>query len=364
MQMCRAFADAGHDVTLFSRPGADEVDDYACYGVGRNFNIVKTPAFGTRRIREWRYARATRNEMRRRSPFDLIYGRHLPSLAVAACGDTPFVYEAHQPASRTGRVVEHLLFRRANLAKTVFISEALQQEYLRRYSSLPLGKTQVCHDGAAEPLADARFAVPRPQNARLRVGYIGSFSIGRGAEFVCGLAQRMKDFEFHLCGGTPEAIAKCRRTVLGCENIQFHGLVTPSATQSWQQSMDILLAPYQRNSPIIRWMSPLKVFEYMAARRPIIASDVPVLSEVLTDGVNALLVPPDDHEGWEVALRRLNDTDHRVALAECAYKDFISAFTWDKRVTNVLDGITIQNGSSSVKSDSPFKHNCNAQINS
>ncbi len=75
MQMCRAFASAGHDVTLFSRPGMEDVDDYVYYGVEHVFEIVKIPAPGTRRIREWRYALATRNEMLQRGPFDLIYGR-------------------------------------------------------------------------------------------------------------------------------------------------------------------------------------------------------------------------------------------------------------------------------------------------
>ena len=46
------------------------------------------------------------------------------------------------------------------------------------------------------------------------------------------------------------------------------------------------------------WMSPLKVFGYMAAAKPILCSDLPVLREVIEDGRNGILVPPDDPAAW------------------------------------------------------------------
>ena len=55
--------------------------------------------------------------------------------------------------------------------------------------------------------------------------------------------------------------------------------------------------PPPRGREIGRWMSPLKVFEYMAAGKPILASDIPALREMLRDGDTALLLPPSEPEG-------------------------------------------------------------------
>ncbi len=85
-------------------------------------------------------------------------------------------------------------------------------------------------------------------------------------------------------------------------------------------------------------MSPLKMFEYMAAGKPIISSDLPVLREVLEDGRNAILVPADDLAAWESAIHRLSgDPDLGLRLGEAARRDLHERYTWDARAGRVLD---------------------------
>src|SRR3546814_3511587 len=84
-----------------------------------------------------------------------------------------------------------------------------------------------------------------------------------------------------------------------------------------QQEMpeyDIALAPYRRivrgahtppGESLASWMSPLKIFEYMAAGLPIITSDLPVLHEILTPRMNALMVEPDDPVALAAAIREI-----------------------------------------------------------
>ena len=101
--------------------------------------------------------------------------------------------------------------------------------------------------------------------------------------------------------------------------------------------------PYQQEVRIgngldtSQWMSPMKMFEYMLAGRPIISSNLRVLREVLHDEVNALLVGADDVGAWESALKQLDSPELRYKLARNAYDEASTNYTWDIRVQRVLE---------------------------
>jgi glycosyltransferase involved in cell wall biosynthesis len=336
MNMCQAFANAGHDVTLFARPGDPSQDHFDFYGVAPIFEIVKTSALGPRRVRDWVYAGLTAREFNRRAPFDLIYGRSLPALAITARRNIPFIYEAHQPASLTGRAVERLLFCRDNLVRCVFISEGLRTAYFERYAQLRRVETLVAHDGTTVSSTQSNQTLINADSTRLRVGYCGSLYSGRGIEIICALAGEMPDLDFHICGGSSDEVNRCRAMAADCRNITFHGFLPPSQTRAWQTSMDVLLAPYQLSVPTVQWMSPLKIFEYMASGKAIIASDLPALREVFADGHNSLLVSPNNIPAWVEALKRFSDFNLRTVLGQQAFDDLCASYTWSLRAQVVL----------------------------
>ena len=337
MRMCQAFADAGHDVTLFGRPGVHDGDVFDYYGVRRVFEIATCTPRKNGRVREWRYAVAVKRELSNAPPFDLVYGRHLPSVALAARNGIPFIYESHQPASRTGRLVERILFRRRNMVRTVFISEALRQAYRNRFSWLPKERTLVAHDGAPVSAHETTTGRDVSSGGRLNIGYTGSLQSGRGIDLIASLAARLPHHEFQICGGSPEEEQRCRRVYSDLRNVHIHGFRKPSEMWSWQRSMDILVAPYQCSVPTVDWMSPLKIFEYMASGIPIVASDLPVLREVLTHDKTALLVSPDNIDGWSAAVERLQDGFLRNRLALRALEECQVKFRWRLRAKNVLE---------------------------
>jgi len=93
----------------------------------------------------------------------------------------------------------------------------------------------------------------------------------------------------------------------------------------------VVVAPFLRAGMTERHTSPLKIFEAMAAGRPIVASDLPSSREVLRDGENALLVPPGHASALAAALRRVL-SDPRLArrLAGAAW-DEAPRYSWDAR---------------------------------
>jgi len=93
------------------------------------------------------------------------------------------------------------------------------------------------------------------------------------------------------------------------------------------------------------WMSPLKMFEYMAQGKAIIASDLPVLREVLRDGENALLCDPDDPAAWAEALTGLAGQRQRLTeLGDCARRDFLNSYSWDQRARHILKNLPFEKG--------------------
>jgi glycosyltransferase involved in cell wall biosynthesis len=74
----------------------------------------------------------------------------------------------------------------------------------------------------------------------------------------------------------------------------------------------------------------------MSVGKAIIASNLPVLAEVLDDGVNALLCEPDDIQQWLLALERFKDTTTRNCIARYAKKTF-EQHSWGARASAVLE---------------------------
>ena len=350
MKMCSAFSGLGYEVLLIARGEERDIElDFADYGVQTRFFL--------RKVRDQRRTLSNRLFY----PFlaaktvqgiwqesDLLYARHLPSLLVALF-TTPskFIFELHSPPGIVNLIVLKTLIKTRRFRGLVVISASLKKRMLSLLGPKWDDSITVAHDGADSPpieLAENAIESVRPGKAHgLRVGYVGHLYPGRGIEVVGELARRMPEVEFNLVGGRESDISYWKNQFMELSNVIFHGHVRPAEVYQLQRRMDVLLAPYaevlhhaggaHNTAP---WMSPMKIFEYMAAGRAIIASDLPVLREVLCDGLNALLAPPGDIDSWVQALRRLQDDSLRQTLGAQAATMLVENYTWTKRAQRVL----------------------------
>ncbi len=271
---------------------------------------------------------------------DIVYGRDVWQVVF---GSMRIGIEVHQPPAGVEKWLFKCLLMRKESPLFVSISKALEAELLRQYPALKNKPRLVLADGA-DPVLEQ--VVPRALKGVFKVGYTGSLLPGKGAERLLELARVMPDIHFHLCGGAQGEIADlCKGGVP--DNLICHGHIAPSDLPAYVKAFDVVLAPYgtkvsiRTGAEIGRWMSPLKLFEYMAAGKAMVVSDLPVLREVLSDHYNALLVPPDDLAGWQQAIETLRqDQALRDQLARQAKADFEAEFSWDKRAKKLLDAIT------------------------
>ena len=95
-----------------------------------------------------------------------------------------------------------------------------------------------------------------------------------------------------------------------------------------------------QEAPTGAGMSPLKIPQYMAYRKAIVASDIPAHREVLEDGRTATLVAPTDVAAWVLAISDLlKEPLKRQMLGDYAYRDYSEGFTSEGRVKTILCGL-------------------------
>jgi glycosyltransferase involved in cell wall biosynthesis len=172
------------------------------------------------------------------------------------------------------------------------------------------------------------------------VGYAGHLYPWKGVGVLLEALSHLPDVQATIVGGLvgePD-LERTRGQViaLGLEaRVKLVGAVPPPEVPRCLADMDVLVLPNTATHVSSRYTSPLKLFEYMAAGRPIVASDLPSLREVLRDGDNALLAAPGDPVQLAAALRRmLGDPDLAARLAATAWRD-VQAYGWDQRAEHL-----------------------------
>ena len=290
----------------------------------------------SRRSSGWR-------KSRRRGAWDLVFGRNLFACWAAALRGHPVMFETHLPFDQESLIRKALLrdlLRRRNFLGLVVISVPIRASYVEAVVAEE-EQIMVCPDAASDPEAGVA-TVSRKRRAGFVAGYVGHIYPGRGLELIEYLARRLPKVSFQVVGGDEKSVGEARARNRETANLVFHGFVPPRETAAFRASCDVLLAPYQRKvflngkRETSAWMSPLKVFEYMASARPIVCSDLPVMHEVLRHEVNCLFCPPDDVEAWVMALERLAaDSKLRDRLASRARNDFEDNYTWDRRARRI-----------------------------
>lgn len=342
MKMCEAFAQTGIEVELVipRRSHTRPDDPYAYAGVEKVFTITKLPCIdlfsGSQSgalywLRTFSFLVAARLWLFFKR-YDLLYTRE-PGLAAWFRGA---ILELHDLTPRTAARVERL----ARSHKIVAITQGLQDAL----SALGVAKERVivAPDGVA--LQD--FAHPESgEVARTRLGiphgakvalYIGLLDAWKGTGTLYAAAHLLSpEVRTIVIGGfgEEEALKEVH------PQVTFLGFRSYRELPDNQQAADVLVLPNSGKQEIsARYTSPLKLFAYMASGKPVVASDLPSIREVLSER-NAFLVPPDDPmalaEGIRFALAHPEEAGKRAAQA----KEDVKRYTWELRAKHILSFI-------------------------
>lgn len=185
---------------------------------------------------------------------------------------------------------------------------------------------------------DATAALPK--DGKFVIGFVGSLRALNGftsliESFAC-VAQQITSARLLIVGDGParEHLQRelAARSLL--ERVCFAGSVAAEEIPGMLASMDVAIAPY----PAVQrfYSSPLKLYEYMAAGLPVVASRIGQVAETIEDGVTGLLVPPGNSSLFASALVRLYmQPDLRRRLGSAA-RNAVQDHTWDQVVNYIL----------------------------
>ncbi len=347
MKMCNALCRYGFDVTLLAGtlPRNKNVNIFKYYGIENTFSIIRKMTGchrGATFLLSIRHFPALKKLSK--SVHDIVfYGRDVLGLYFLAWLGRKVIYETHDTVNKGPRKwAEEKLIENQNLGKIVFISNEIKMAYLKNYGHLLAKKELIVAPDAADKQPGFSETIHLEGKTDFNACYIGGFHKGKGVEFVLDIAKKMPYVGFHFFGGNDHQIQQLKHK--SSPNVYFYGHISPSETYKARNAADILLMPYQKKvmgagnvSEISRWMSPMKLFEYMSSKKLIISSNHAVLQEVLEHNRNCLLCDSDDVEQWVQALTRAKqDKLLYNAISETAYKDFTDNYTWDKRIECIL----------------------------
>lgn len=223
----------------------------------------------------------------------------------------------------------------------VCISNVLKEQLVENHPIEP-EKVIVAHDGVDLQVYDGLST----ETARERLGFDTDESIVMytghlyPSKDVDTLVQAAADFDAscYIVGGYPEDISRIEAEVTVPDNVTFTGFVPPSEIPLYQTAADVLVATVAED-PEMDYFSPLKLFEYMAAGKPIVVSQKPEYEEVLTHAKTTLFVEPGSVAGLAEAVETLRSDPRLSAELGRKARENAERYDWNVRAQNVLRAI-------------------------
>lgn len=224
--------------------------------------------------------------------------------------------------------------------KLICVSEAAAQHFIDQWAIQP-SKIAILPNGVDLRPFENR---PLPQEARRQLGlgegptimFVGGFQPWHGLETLLTsfamVAGRFRNAKLVFVGDGPVRPGVETKIVsLGLSaQVRLAGSVPNSQVPLWLAAADVVVAPYGR-LPHTLWFSPLKLYEYMAAGKAIVASRAGQIAQVIRPGHNGLLFEPDNSTQLAEAINDLlSDPAGREQLGQNARQQAIEQHSWQQ----------------------------------
>jgi len=344
---CEAYAAQGLEVELWHLPSREAAGASvaAYHGVTTTFRERPyRPRWARRPLLAARMIAA-------RSRADAYVTRQLPLALGLAAGRAPVALEVHRsPAPRELprlRLAARHGALRALGAKTRALADELVAAGLpaERVAVVPSAVDLRAYAGLPAP-GEARARLGLPDDGPL-VGYVGRLRSGRvqdkGVDVLVAAMRPVLDAvpaaRLACVGGPLDAVAPLHEAAAAAgvprERLLFRDHLPATDVPVAIAACDVLCLPLPATDFGLRWSSPMKLFEYLAAGAAVVATDAPALRDVVGDAA-ALLTPPGDARALGEAVVRVLRDGALAARLRAAALARAPAYTWEANARRTL----------------------------
>jgi len=356
-KMCEAFIEAGIDLTLVvpnRKTVPKSMKDY--YGLRVDIPMIKVPAIHTHTggkilftlsslsfalsyfVHRWLFWKKGEDSVVYTIDIDNTAYCLVPFLGL------PYFSEAHTAKAKTW--IHRILFSR--ISGLITINGIIKKEMIERFG-LATQKVYVEPNGVDEqffPSAqdsdvrnEARRLLGIDENINLAL-YTGRFFEWKGLEIFPAASLLLEDtMAIGIVGGPKEEFTRITGIQSLPSNLLFFGEQPHSKIPLWLQAADVLVVlGTKRDMQSYYYTSPMKLFEYLASGKPIVASDTPAIREIISEKEGVLYTPdsPDDMAKKLCYAAYYSD---EIASKVAAAKARAMTFLWRNRARRIISAI-------------------------
>lgn len=351
--MCNAFVENGNEVILMV-PSLGKANDNRLKDFKNNYHEINFEVnFRNITLKE-KLSRYTNTPFKCKEiedlDFDIIFTRDPSALHVALQTKKNILFEIHNNKIHQKSILLNFYWSkfvkkisRLKRVQLITISSSLRNYWLNY--GVQQDKVFDLHDGfdinSYEKILDQGFVrneLGLDLNKRYAC-YTGSLDKDRGIDNLIYLASKIHNLEVIVVGGSLQQVIFYNQIIKNkkLSNIKFIGRVDHQEIPKYLFASDYLIGVWSKNIPTINYCSPLKIFEYMAAGKIIIAQGYKTIKEVLINGYNSVIIEPDSKESLVDAMNDILRNENKYSkIGNQARKDAFELYSWKVRVEKIF----------------------------
>lgn len=338
MKMCDAFSKKGYNVTLFVLNNLNK-SLHNTYNCSSKFKIKSFGLTKNNFINRLKYCAKIYLNLRFKKSKKIFYSRSIITGLFLSFFFDKIIIEIHHPFKSFTLFLFNFFkfFKFLNKVKFVFISENLKRLFKLKQNSIVL-EDAVDYENFEK--------LKKKNKIKNTCVYAGSFSKGKGLETIIEISKSLPNINFHIYGDFTNSIIS-REELKKLNNIIYKGYVSYKQIPKILNLYEVYLMPYSKkvyvrakNLEVGKYMSPLKLYEYLASSGVLFASQMQAYNHILNNK-NSVIIKNNSLKEWKNKLEQFFLNSSKFNYLSKNAKKLVKEKTWQKRVDRIEDFINV-----------------------